>query len=116
MKGKMYSEKSHVMLHKQIIDGFFSSHEGIKQLRANDVIQDKEYTEMLEKNIDYLFRKMKEFRLAERILCIFFALLFGYMQISGDDMERARRSRRGGRGRSGRRFDDEWISKTDIEI
>lgn len=110
MKGKMYSEKSHVYLQKNLLDASFNNHQNIKNLRRSDIIQDDEYITLLEKNMEWLIQKIKEFRIAEKIVCVFFALLFGYMQINSDDsIERARRSR----SRSGRRK-NEYVNPRDI--
>jgi hypothetical protein len=103
MKPKMYSSVSNSLLHDHILDGFASSHKGIQNLKKEGIIREDEYTTLLEKNIDRLLDRIKEFRVMEKMLCIFFALLFAYMQISGDDLE-MRRGRRG--GRSGRRRDE----------
>jgi len=95
MKAKMYSGKSNSYLHDHIIDGFASSHDGIRNLKKSGLIQEEEYTELLEKNIDRLINRIKEFRLAERVASIFFAGLFLYLQITDEDLEmrRARRVR-----------------------
>jgi hypothetical protein len=99
MKEKMYSAQANRMLHDHILDGFASSHKGIQNLKNEGIIKEEEYTVLLEKNIERLIDRVKEFRLMERMLCIFFAILFGYLQVAGDDLE----MRRGRRARSGRR-------------
>jgi len=95
MKAKMYSGKSNSYLHDHIIDGFASSHDGIQNLKKSGLIKDEEYTQLLEKNIDRLINRIKEFRLAERVASVFFAVLFFYLQITDEDLEmrRARRVR-----------------------
>jgi hypothetical protein len=111
---KMYSQEKNEYLHYHIIDGVISSHQGIKNLKEEGIIDEHEYTTLLEKNVERLIDRIREFRIQEKMVCIFFALLFGYMQIAGDDIDmnrtgrasRAPRSQRGsrsGRGRSGRR-------------
>lgn len=97
MKEKMYSKQSNTYLHHHIIDGFAASHEGIKNLKNHGTIQEREYTELLEKNIDRLITRIKEFRIAEKIVCILFAVLFGYLQIDGEDLDMRRSGRRGRR-------------------
>jgi hypothetical protein len=116
MKPKMYSAQSNSLLHHHILDGFESSHKGIQTLKKEGLIQEEEYTFLLEKNIERLMERIKEFRLMERLVCIFFAALFTYMQIAADDLDMVRRGRSGrasrsARGsRSGRRIDAEDIS------
>lgn len=95
MKEKMYSKQSNTYLHTHIIDGFAASHDGIKNLKKSGHIKDQEYTELLERNIERLIARVKEFRIAERITAIFFACLFAWLQASDEDldMRRARRLR-----------------------
>lgn len=83
-----------------ILDGFKSSYEGIHQLYDQKIISAQELAELLQKNSERLITRIHEFKVGQKMLCIVFALLFGYLQISGDDLE-MRRGRRG--GRSGRR-------------
>ena len=110
MKGKMYSEKAQAYLHKTLLDAFFTNHKGIQTLRKENVVQDdREYIELLEKNAEWLFQKVKEFRIAERIVCLAFVFIFGYLQVNGDDVERGRRSR----SRSGRRK-TEYVNYLDL--
>ena len=83
----MYSKKSNTYLHHHIIDGFAASHDGIKNLKSTGIIPDQEYTELLEKNIERLITRIKEFRVAERIVCLFFAGMFMWLQVSNDDLD-----------------------------
>jgi hypothetical protein len=112
MKPKMYSAEANSMLHHHIIDGFETSHKGIQILKKEGLIREEEYTMLLEKNIERLIDRVKEFRMVERLVCIFFALLFGYLQIVADDMDmvrrgRSSRTRTARSARSGRRDIDE---------
>jgi hypothetical protein len=112
MKPKMYSAEANSMLHHHIIDGFETSHKGIQILKKEGLIREEEYTLLLEKNIERLIDRVKEFRLMERLVCIFFAALFTYMQIAADDLDMVRRGRSGRArtarsARSGRRDIDE---------
>lgn len=132
MKEKMYSKASNSLLHDHIIDGFHSTHEGLRKLKEEKLIKEDEYTSLLEQNVKRLVDRIQEFRIREglrdagrRLTCIFFALLFGYMQIGGEDLDMRRsgrtrtsssRSARGSRGgrsgrstRSGRRKGDSEI-------
>lgn len=87
MKQKMYSQQSNSMLHDHIIDGFHSTHQGLQQLKDDGIIAEQEYVELLEKNIKRLVERIREFRIVEKMICMFFAVLFSYMQIAGDDLD-----------------------------
>jgi hypothetical protein len=100
MKAKMYSAKSNTRLHK-MIDEFFTSNEGIDGLRARAVVKDEEYIKLVQRNIAFFYSRIKEFRLAEKMLSIFFAFLFTWMQVNGDDVEDLRKPTRS-RTNSGR--------------
>lgn len=111
MKAKMYSQHSNTLLHDHIIDGFHTTHEGLHQLKEQKLINEKEYTDLLEMNIKRLVDRIHEFRVQEalieagkRALCIFFAIIFMYMQVQGDELD-MRRPVRSGRAasRTGRR-------------
>jgi hypothetical protein len=102
MKAKMYSANSNTRLHKTI-DEFYVSNEGIKNLRKTDIIHDEEFMSMVQKNIEVFMVKIKEFRLAEKMTCIFFAALFLWLQVNADDLDiqrKGRRSRSRGRRRN----------------
>lgn len=93
VKEKMYSKQSHSMLHDHIIDGFVASHDGIKNLKEQGIIHDQEYAELVEKNISRLITRIKEFRVAEKMMAIFFAMLFAWLQVTDEDLEMRRSSR-----------------------
>lgn len=93
-------------LFDHILDGHKSSYEGIHALRDRGLVSDQEFTDLLKKNTERLIDRIKEFKIVHRLVCISFALLFGYMQISADDMEF---SRRGRRSRSRRRNEAELL-------
>lgn len=82
-------------LFDHILDGFSSSQRGIEQLKEKGLINEQQYTELLEKNARRLIDRIAEFKILQRLLSLFFACLFTWMQITGDDMEmrRARRLR-----------------------
>lgn len=96
MKPKMYSRQSNSLLHDHILDGHFASHDGIEQLYAKALITEKEYLQLVRKNILRLRQRIREFRLAEKITCIVFALALSWLQATGTDLEmrRARNARR----------------------
>lgn len=82
-------------LFDHILDGFTSSHRGIEQLKEKGLINDQQYTELLEKNTRRLIERIAEFKILQRVVSLFFACLFTWMQVAGHDMEmrRARRVR-----------------------
>jgi hypothetical protein len=110
MKPRMMSKAAMDQLFFHILDGFKSSHEGIHQLFDKGIINAQEKTELLQKNCERLISRVNEFKVGQKLLCIFFAALFGWMQITSDDQEmvrtgrtRASRSTRGQQGRRGKR-------------
>lgn len=116
MKNANLSKQKTEYLFDHVLDGFKGSHEGIEQLRAKHIISDEEYTELLVKNSKRLIERIREFKImfleaAKRATCIIFAMMFGYMQVNGDDLDmrkpsRASRSARHARARRGRRNDE----------
>lgn len=98
MKPRMMSRQSLEYLFHHILDGFKTSHEGIAQLQREHLVSDEEIHELVRKNSERLIERIREFRLTEKLLSIFFAVLFGYMQITGDELE----MRRPARARTGR--------------
>lgn len=105
----MMSRHSLEYLFHHILDGFKTSHEGIAQLQQQRLVSDEEIHDLIKKNSERLIDRIREFRLTEKLLCVFFAVLFGYLQITGDDLEMRRptRTRTGrtssARSRNGRR-------------
>jgi hypothetical protein len=119
MKPRMMSKEAMDTLFFHILDGFKVSHEGIHQLFDKGIINHSERTELLEKNSERLITRIHEFKLGHKLLCIFFAFLFGYMQIIGSDLEMRRtgRTARTGRSmRSGRSSRSGRRDNTDNEI
>lgn len=106
-------------LFDHILDGFKSSHEGAKYVREEGIINDVEYHEILEKNAERLVQRIHEFKIEHKLLSVFFALMFAWMQVSGDDLQIRRPSRtrpssartaRARTGRTGRK------GKNDVEL
>lgn len=93
MKQKMMSKRSMDYLFDHILDGFKSSHEGILNLQRQRVVSDAEINDLVRKNSERLIERIREFRIHEKLFCIFFALLFGYMQVTGEDLEMRRAKR-----------------------
>jgi hypothetical protein len=98
MKPLMLSKKNSSYLFDHVLDGFKSSHHGIEKLKTQGLINEDEYADLLRKNSDRLIERVQEFKLFSRLTCVFFAALFFYLQVTGDDIE-ARRARRTARGR-----------------
>jgi hypothetical protein len=101
MKPKMMSKAAMDQLFFHILDGFKTSYEGIHQLYDRKIITAEEMGELLQKNSERLIERIHEFKIGQRLLAIFFAFMFGYLQINGEDLE-MRRARRGGRTRRNR--------------
>lgn len=99
MRSTILTKRKIEHLFNHILDGFKSSAEGLKFLRRDGIIQDPEYLELLEKNAERLIERINEFRITHKLMSIFFAGLFTWMQVSGEDldMRRARRTRSGRR-------------------
>lgn len=82
-------------LFNHVLDGHAKSFEGIENAHAMQIIDDQTYVDLLKKNTQRLIARIHEFKVIHRIVSIFFACLFAYMQISCQDLEmrRARRVR-----------------------
>lgn len=93
MKQAMLSKKNSTYLFDHVLDGFKSSHEGIEQLQQQGLIQPSEYIELHKKNATRLIDRIKEFKLHTRLISVFFAVLFSWMQVNGDDLDMRRSSR-----------------------
>lgn len=89
----MMSRRSMEYLFDHILDGFKTSHQGIVNLQKDRIVSDEEIAELVRKNSERLIERIREFRIHEKLLCVSFALLLGYLQISGEDIE-MRKSRR----------------------
>lgn len=98
MKPRMMSKAAMDHLFYHILDGFAKTNQGIQDLYTMGSITVQELAELLRKNSDRLVQRIAEFRALEKLMCIAFAVLFGYMQITCEDLE-MRRARRGVRAR-----------------
>jgi hypothetical protein len=98
MKQTMLSKEKATYLFDHVLDGFRSSHEGIIKLKEAGLIGDDEFAELLQKNSTRLISRVNAFKLGQQVVAVFFAALFFWIQISGEDMD-MRRGRRGGRAR-----------------
>jgi hypothetical protein len=101
MKPRMMSKAAMDLLFDHILDGFKSTYEGINHAVQQGVITEDDKLDLLKKNSERLIRRIHEFKVGQKLICIFFALLLGYMQITGEDLEMRRSGRRS--SRSGRR-------------
>lgn len=95
MKPRMMSKAAMDHLFYHILDGFKTTNQGIQDLHNLGTINVHELADLLKKNSDRLVTRIQEFKTLEKLMCIFFAMMFGYFQISGEDLEmrRARRVR-----------------------
>lgn len=94
MKPRMMSKAAMDHLFFHILDGFKTTNQGIQDLYAMGTISTAELADLLKKNSDRLVARIQEFKALEKLMCIFFAAMFSYMQIGCEDIE-MRRVRRG---------------------
>jgi hypothetical protein len=94
MRPTMLSGKNASYLFDHVLDGFKSSFEGIKKLKAEKLITDDEYIELLTKNSTRLVERVREFKFVNKMMCIFYALAFLLLQVNGDDLDMRRTSAR----------------------
>jgi hypothetical protein len=80
-------------LFDHILGRFETSKKHIENALATKLISKAEADSMQAINADTLIKRIKDFRIANRLLSVVFATLFSYMQISGDDLEVRRPSR-----------------------
>lgn len=92
------SKRSLDYLVDHILGGYKSSHEGIVYAKNKGLLTAEEVADLLAKNGERLISRIIEFKLAERLMGVFFAALFGYMQFTCEDLE-MRRTRNGVRMR-----------------
>jgi hypothetical protein len=106
---KMLSDENAHMLFDHIIDGHTATYHGIKQAKESQLINENEFTTLMEKNTQRLIDRIKEFKLMLRMVCVAFAMLFMAIQVSGDELEIRRPTRTRNthaRARRGRRNED----------
>ena len=97
MKPKMMSRAAMDYLFFHILGNHEASHQGILQLAEKQLATDDEVADLIRKNSERLIARIREFKVHEKIFGIFFALLLGYMQMTGEDLEMRRTARRTGR-------------------
>lgn len=76
------------------VDGFIATQKGINSLFEQGIIDAKVYKEMIDKNTARLAEKVSEWRILEKMSCIFFAVLFTWNATAADPEELIRRGRR----------------------
>lgn len=86
----MMSKQAMSHLFDHVLDGHAKSFEGIQNLKELHLIDDQEYVDLLTKNTQRLIDRIKEFKIVHRIVSIGFAVLFGYLQMSCNDLEMRR--------------------------
>ncbi len=95
MKATMLSKIKAAYLFDHVLDGFESSNKGLKNLKATGLVKEDEYTELMEKNAQRLIDRIKEFKIAQKLVSVFFAIMFLWLQVTDQDLEmrRAKRTR-----------------------
>jgi hypothetical protein len=93
VKATILTKRKIEYLFDHILDGFKSSHQGAQYIRRDGIINDQEYKEILEKNSERLIQRIHEFKITHKLLSIGFAIMFTWMQVSGDDIDMRRSSR-----------------------
>lgn len=104
MKPRMMSKPAMDQLFDHILDGHKTSYQGIEDLRKMHLIDEPTYIDLLKKNTERLIIRIHEFKAMHKLVSIAFAFMFGYFQITGEDLE-LRRTR--SRTRVGRRNERE---------
>jgi hypothetical protein len=87
-------------LFDHILGRFETSKKHIENALSTKLISKAEADSMQAINADTLIKRIKDFRIANRLLSVAFATLFSYMQICGDDVEVRKPSRTRTRRRS----------------
>jgi hypothetical protein len=92
-------------LFDHILGRFETSKKHIENALATKLISKAEADSMQVINADTLIKRIKDFRIVNRLLSVAFAILFSYMQVGGDDVD----ARRPSRTRTRRRNETEQI-------
>ena len=100
MKARILNRKPIDYLFHHIFAGFASSYAGLRGIFKDEVIDKDEYIDLLEKNCERLIERIKEFEVAQKLTCLFFAALFTYLQVNSEELDRRGRGRRAGRRRN----------------
>lgn len=94
---KIISRKKVIYVFDHIIDAYLATQKGITRLYEKGMIDAVQYKEMIEKNAERLRVKIAEWRIAEKMSCIFFAILFSWNSMTNSPDEMIRRPSRGRR-------------------
>ncbi len=97
--------KAHALINKKgieklfdhIIDGFAASRVGIINLYNHKLISINELVDLLHQNEERLLARIKEFKITNKLVSVFFAALFTWLQVGGEDLDMRRSSRARGR-------------------
>ena len=89
----MFSDNTVRLLFDHILDGFKSSNDGIRKLKERNLVDDDEYTVLLEKNAQRLIDRINEFKVMQKLVSIFFACMFLWLQVNDQDLEMRRAKR-----------------------
>jgi len=98
----LINKKSLELLFDHIIDGFAATRTGISNLYDHGLIGATEYVKLIHQNEERLLDRIKEFKITNKLVSVFFAALFTWMQVSGDDLDMRRSSRTRTQSRTGR--------------
>ena len=82
-------------LFDHILGGFEGNVKGLQSIR-NKLLTEEEYTELLEKAATHLINRIREYKIMNGLVSIFFAVLFTTLQITGNVLDMRRVSRRSG--------------------
>lgn len=100
--------KAHALLNKHklellfdhIIDGFAATRTGISNLYEQGLIGATEYLKLIHQNEERLLARIAEFKIMNKLVSVFFAALFTWMQVGGEEIDMRRSSRTRGRRRN----------------
>ena len=98
----LVNKKNLELLFDHIIDGFAATRQGIINLYDHGFIGLSEYLQLIQQNEERLLARIHEFKITNKLVSVFFAALFTWMQVGGDDLD-MRRSSRTRTGRSASR-------------
>jgi len=86
----MMSKAAMDHLFDHVLEGHAKTFEGIQNAKDLQLIDDEEYIDLMKKNTARLIDRIKEFKFIHRIVCVFFAAMFAYMQMNCEDLEMRR--------------------------
>ena len=99
----LYHDQTH-LLFDHILGNFESNIAGLKDIREKELLTEEEYNQWLEKAAVHLIKRVREFKIINGLLSIFFVVLFTGLQVTGNTLDMRKTARR-----SGRRNDYEYV-------